>query len=325
MEATRGIPRLSVNQRAQHAVLGAAVIFALGTGLAAGLHPATAGRAQPLHVGAGLLAFAALAYHAVYLAVRGYVEGRGWSTLPLRWTGADTTAAAAELRAIAGSGPRPSGGEYRVTQKLLYWWTGAAVGVVGATGIGLGYWETLGTLARLPGLAALHRGFALLLLASLLWHLYGVFTWAGRWRPEWSWLTGELDEGKARLKVPGALQRRRALEAEESGAAGGSNEERSRERQAGERAEVEAELEKGNRLALQEQYVEALYHYRRALELFPGYSQARYNMARVLARMGERESAREAYLLFLAAEPFHPLARKAQEAIEELSAGGGAP
>ena len=48
-------------------------------------------------------------------------------------------------------------------------------------------------------------------------------------------------------------------------------------------------------------------------------------MARVLARMGEREMAREAYQQFLAADPFHPLARKAQEAIRELDAGGGQP
>ena len=86
---------------------------------------------------------------------------------------------------------------------------------------------------------------------------------------------------------------------------------------------MQEELEKGNRFALEERYVEALYHYRRALDLYPDYSQARYNMARVLARMGEREMAREAYQQFLAADPFHTLARKAQEAIRELDAGAG--
>jgi tetratricopeptide (TPR) repeat protein len=88
---------------------------------------------------------------------------------------------------------------------------------------------------------------------------------------------------------------------------------------------VQQELEKGNRSALEERYVEALYHYRRALELYPDYSQARYNMARVLARMGEREMAREAYQQFLAADPFHNLAGKAQEAIREIDAGTGQP
>ena len=86
---------------------------------------------------------------------------------------------------------------------------------------------------------------------------------------------------------------------------------------------MQEELEKGNRFALEERYVEALYHYRRALELYPDYSQARYNMARVLVRMGEREMAREAYQQFLATDPFHRLARKAQEALRELDAGAG--
>lgn len=46
-------------------------------------------------------------------------------------------------------------------------------------------------------------------------------------------------------------------------------------------------------------------------------------MARVLARMGEREMAREAYQQFIATDPFHSLARKAQEAIRDLDAGAG--
>ena len=86
---------------------------------------------------------------------------------------------------------------------------------------------------------------------------------------------------------------------------------------------MQAELELGNRLALEERYVEALHHYRRALELYPGYSQALYNAARVLALMGEREMARETYRQFLDADPFHPLARKAQAAIRELAGDGG--
>ena len=71
-----------------------------------------------------------------------------------------------------------------------------------------------------------------------------------------------------------------------------------------EKAEVQEELEKGNRFALEERYVEALFHYRRALELYPDYSQARYNMARVLARMGEREMARDGYQRLSRRRPF---------------------
>jgi hypothetical protein len=48
-------------------------------------------------------------------------------------------------------------------------------------------------------------------------------------------------------------------------------------------------------------------------------------MARVLARMGERELALETYLQFLEADPFHPLAQKAHEAVRELEKEGERP
>ena len=49
-----------------------------------------------------------------------------------------------------------------------------------------------------------------------------------------------------------------------------------------------------------------------------GYSQARYNMAVVLRKMGERSMAVENFREFLRDDPFHPLARKAQEFIAEI-------
>ncbi len=218
--------------------------------------------------------------------------------------------------------PPPEDDEYRPSQKALYWWTLAALALLGATGIVVGFWGRFGSLSLLPQLAALHRGCALLLLVSILWHLYGVLTWEGRWWPEWSWITGELATEKAKLKFPGAWGRHLSEESARADAEA-TPEEKARERQSQEKVQVEEELEKGNRFALEERYVEALYHYRRALELYPDYSQARYNMARVLARMGEREMAREAYQQFIAADPFHSLARKAQEAIRDLDAGAG--
>jgi cytochrome b subunit of formate dehydrogenase len=315
------ILRLSPNQRAQHALLSLTIFGALGTGLVLGRPPGTgAAAAGAWHMAAGLGSLGLLGYHLLYLVVLGYLESRGWASFPLRWNGNDFTAAVAAGSILLGrTEEQGEAGEYRFSQKALYWWTIAALVVLGATGLGVGYWSSFGTLPLLPRLAALHRGCALLLLASVLWHLYGVLTWEGRWWPEWSWITGALDADKARLKVPGAW-RRQIKEDSERAAAGAavSPEETTRVRQTQEKAQVQEDLERGNRLAHEERYVEALYHYRRALESYPGYSQARYNMARVLARMGEREMAREAYREFLAADPFHPLARKAQEALREL-------
>ena len=326
MEA--GLPRLNLNQRVQHGLLVITVGGALATGLALG-RPLGAGASaiHRWHVAAGMGALALLGYHLLYLAVRGYVESRGWVAFPLRWRGDDFAAAVAAAGHVFGGGePPPAQGDYRPSQKALYWWTVAALALLGATGVGMAFWTRFGSISVLPQLAGLHRGIALLALASGLWHLYGVLTWAGGWCPEWSWATGTMPVEKARCKLPGALDRHLSEESRRVGPGGDAGpEERARERQSQEKEQVQEELEKGNRFALEERYVESLYHYRRALELYPDYSQARYNMARVLARMGEREMAREAYRQFLATDPFHPLARKAQEAIRELESGGGEP
>lgn len=317
------LPRMNLNLRVQHGLLVLCVVTAIATGLLReGGHGAEAVR---WHLIAGFGALALLFYHLLYLVVRGYVESRGWGTFPLRWERADWTLAAAEARFLFGRAPeRPEAGEHRAGQKAFYWWTGISLAVVCASGVAVEYWERFGAglIARLPALAAAHRGFALLLLATALWHLYGALTWAGRWMPDLSWASGLLAPDLASRKVPGAWRRHLAAEAELASAPREAEpEERRRERLEREKQEVESALEAGNRLALEERYVEALYHYRRALELYPGYSQARYNMARVLARMGENQMAVEAYRLFLEHDPFHPLARKAQEAVRELQEG----
>lgn len=321
-----GMPRMNLNQRAQHGLLLLAIGGALFSGLASG-RPFEAGGSsiRTWHLLAGFGAIGILGYHLLYLAVRGYVESRGWAGFPLRWSDGDFASVLAGTRSVlGGAAAPPEADEYRPTQKAFYWWTLTALALLGASGVCVGFWGRFGSLALLPQLAALHRGCALLLLVSILWHLYGVLTWEGRWWPEWSWITGSLAAEKAMVKVPGAWRRHLGEEAARADAGVGvAPEEKARERQSQEKAQVQEELEKGNRFALEERYVEALYHYRRALELYPDYSQARYNMARVLARMGEREMAREAYQQFLAADPFHTLARKAQEAIRELDARGG--
>ncbi len=320
-----GLPRMNLNQRAQHGLLLLAVGGALASGLALNRPFGTgASFVRTWHLLAGFGAIGLLGYHLLYLAVRGYVESRGWTGFPLRWSGGDVEALLAGTRFLFGKRETPPEiDEYRPSQKVFYWWTLAVLALLGATGSGAGFWGRFGTLSLLPQLAALHRGCGLLLLISILWHLYGVLTWQGRWWPEWSWIDGGLDAAKAELKVPGAWRRHRGRLEEIAAGGEPSPEQRERTRLTRERDEVQEELEKGNRFALEERYVEALYHYRRALELYPDYSQARYNMARVLVRMGEREMAREAYRQFLAADPFHALAGTAQDAIRELDAQDG--
>jgi tetratricopeptide (TPR) repeat protein len=321
------LPRMNLQQRLQHGLFALAVCGAFATGALLVRPIAGGGAARAVHLFSGFGALALLCYHLLYLVVRGYVEARNWSALPLRWTREDWEAVAAEIRFLAGrAAVRPEAGEFRVSQKAFYWWCLAAAGTLAASGIGIIFWEHLGTLRLLNPLAQAHRGCALIFLATCLWHLYGVLVWEGRWWPEWSWLGGSLDGEKAQRKLPGAWRRHIAeQEALAAAARVASPDDLARARQLQQKEEVQAELELGNRLALEERYGEALHRYRRALELYPGYSQALYNMARVLALMGERRMACETYRQFLDADPFHPLARKAQAAILELGEGRDGP
>jgi tetratricopeptide (TPR) repeat protein len=323
--APASLPRLDLHQRVQHALLALFVLAALASGLMLGPGAGHAARFAPgvlgrLHLLGGATALAILVYHGISLLVIAYLEGGEWADFPMRLGAEDAAAAGAELGFLLGRRPeRPEADEFRVSQKAMYWGTAALLAGAGVTGAGLVLWDRLGTLGSLSLLADIHRGCALLLLGALLWHLYGAFVRDGAWSPEWSWVTGRMDTGRAAQRVQG-FHRRRLREEEEREASlhGRGREEAEEERRLLEVEEVQAALALGNQLALEEKFVDALYHYRRALELYPGYAQARYNMARVLARMGERAMAREAYAQFIESDPFHPLAGKAREALAEL-------
>ena len=85
MTAVEGaLPRLSLQQRLQHGLFALAVGVALATGLLSGGTIAAGGTVRVWHLLSGFCTLGLLCYHLLYLAVRGYVEGHGWSSLPLR-------------------------------------------------------------------------------------------------------------------------------------------------------------------------------------------------------------------------------------------------
>ena len=106
-----GLPRMNLNQRAQHGLL----LLTVGGALASGLvldrpFGAGASSARAWHVLAGFGALGLLGYHLLYLIVRGYVESRGWADFPLRWGGGDFEAALAGMRFLLGGGAAPPAG-----------------------------------------------------------------------------------------------------------------------------------------------------------------------------------------------------------------------
>ena len=318
------LPRLNLHLRLQHGVLTLAALSALATGLGISFDFVPGDLRFDLwyriHLWAGLAAGGVVVYHLLYLMVRGYVEGMNLPAFPLVWRKEDWAEIRGQLLHVWGGGPRPDAGRFRASQKALYWGTALLVAALFLTGIAISYWEFFSSsslLSALSALAHLHRGLALIFLAVTLWHLYGTLTWAGAWNPQWTWLTGSISGDLAKEKVPGFFGDWLVEEKRREGLHRKSGEE-DEEETVRDRVAVEEDLQEGNRLAKEEKFVDALYHYRRALERYPGYSQARYNMAVVLRKMGERAMAVENFRQFLQDDPFHPLARRAQEFIAEI-------
>jgi len=321
------LPRMSLHQRLQHGVLVLTALGALGTGYVISGSPVPArvdfDLCYRIHQWSGTAALTLIGYHAVYLFVRGYIEGRSWSTFPLGWAKGDWTNLRRQAGYVLGGGDeRPEADLFRPSQKALYWGTGLLLAGLSLTGVGVGLWEHFTSYNFLPAvglLAQLHRGLALLLLAVTLWHLYGVLTWEGRFMPQWTWITGSMSEELAAAKVAGHYRAHRVQEEERLASISKKTDEDEEEIERHlEKETVEEELKAGNMLAKEEKYVDALFHYRRALERYPGYSQARYNMAIVLRKMGERAMAVENFRQFVEDDPFHPLARSARESIAEI-------
>jgi cytochrome b subunit of formate dehydrogenase len=320
---------MNFHLRLQHGVLIISVLTSLVTGIgsvyglsaAVGINFETWLRA---HRWTGSTAAVLVFYHVFYLFVRGYVEGHGWHSFPLVWKKSDWMELKGQFRYLLTRETRPpEAGRYRASQKALYWGTAALVPAIAVPGLLITYWESLRGFALLPHLGLLaqfHRGFALLLLAFSLWHLYGAFTLEGAWNPQWTWLTGTISEETARSKVTGFYHDfQRQEEARLASRQKKSVDEEEEEARKIAKENVELDLQEGNRLAKEEKFVDAIFHYRRALERYPGYSQARYNMGIVLRKMGERAMAADEFRCFVRDDPFHPLAREAQKYIAELT------
>ncbi len=252
------------------------------------------------------LALAAWGLHLVRVCLA-WLDGRNpWDLVPRP---SDLREAWEDLREGVGpDAPEAGRGRYSYRERTPY----------GAFQLALPLLCTTGWVVSHPGAAAgwlgagglvsaseFHAALGLLTIPFLLWHVYfahlqpAALYWNG------AWITGKVPWGRLEAMWPGWAREITAEVLPE-----GVEEPES--------PSVQSLLEEGNRAAREGRYGEAASAYEEALRLYPGYSQALYNLGVARARQGERDSASEALERFLEQDPFSPVAGRARDLLDEL-------
>ena len=252
------------------------------------------------------LALAAWGLHLVRVCLA-WLDGRNpWGLVPRL---SDLREAWEDLREGVGpDAPEAARGRYSYRERTPYGALQLALPLLCVTGWAVSHpgvaagWIGAGGLVSVSGF---HAALGLLTIPFLLWHVYfahlqpAALYWNG------AWLTGKVPWGRLEAMWPGWA---REITAEVL--PGGVEEP--------EAPSVQSLLEEGNRAAREGRYGEAAGAYEEALRLYPGYSQALYNLGVARARQGERARASEALERFLEQDPFSPVAGRARDLLTEL-------
>ncbi len=255
------------------------------------------GGAATAHGVFATLAAAAWILHLVRVCLE-WLEGRNpWGLVP-------RPSDAADLARALVRGPDPGRERYSYRERLSYAAFLVAVPALVATGWAVGHPAAAVVALGPDGLLAtarVHAAVGGLALPAVLWHLYFAVLAPEKlwWNP--GWLTGRVPWSLARRAWPGWTAR---IEAELAPAG---------DRQPDEVPSVQDLLEAGNRAARTGDLTAAAAAFQEALDLYPGYPQARFNLGVALLRAGDRDGARDALLGFLEQDPFGPAADRARE------------
>jgi len=234
-----------------------------------------------------------------------WLEGRNpWGLLPR------PTDLVSLLRALAPFGPPERRGRYSHQERLAYLGFAVVVPALLVTG----WVEAHPTWAvRWIGPAGLmtaartHAALGLAALIPLGWHLFFALLAPEKlpWNP--AWITGRAPLTLAERSWPAWVEEAEAPEAVAEAAP----------------PSVEDLLEAGNAAARARDWDTAAAAYREALSLYPGYSQALFNLGLVCRRAGRHEECRRALERFLEQDPFSPVAPRAREILARLEEDRG--
>lgn len=279
-------------------------------GLALGLGP-WAGAAAAAHGGLAALAGFAGALHLVRVTLVWLDGGSPWGLVPRPRDLADLGRTLLGVLGLARRGPERDRFGYR--ERMAY--AGFALGLpvllasgwlVSHPAWAVGWIGPRGLVAA----ARVHAGAGLALCLPLGWHLYFAVLAPEKLWWNGAWITGRVRWATARRSWPAWARRVWGEVAPGDEASPPS---------------VEALLEEGNAAARAGDWAAAARAYREALRLYPGYSQALFNLGVVCSRAGDREGAREALGRFLEQDPFSPVAPRARDLLTRLGAGEGDP
>ncbi|GAB6061288.1 tetratricopeptide repeat protein [Deferrisoma palaeochoriense] len=307
---TRPRPRtvevLDPVDRGLHFMATAGVLGALATGPA--LETPALGAGWPvdpgfLHGVSAFLVALAAGLHLVRVALW-WLEGRNpWGLVPRPGDLADLVRAC-----LPWAKPPPRG---RFSHRERFGYLGFWIGLLG---LGITGWavahpgvvvEGVGP-ANLVRAARIHSALGLGLLLPLGWHLY--FALVAPEKLPWNaaWITGRVSWYLAARAWPTWVgETERPAEEEPRPPS------------------VEDLLARGNQAAREGRWDEAAAAYREALALYPGYSQALFNLGAVYAKAGRTADARETLERFLEQDPFSPAAPRARELLSSLGVDRG--
>ena len=82
---------------------------------------------------------------------------------------------------------------------------------------------------------------------------------------------------------------------------------------------LEDYLNEGNELAKNKSYAEAIEKYKEAINIYPNYSQARFNLGVVYKKNNEFAEAINAFKEFIAMDPFNVMVAPAKKGVIELT------
>jgi tetratricopeptide (TPR) repeat protein len=211
----------------------------------------------------------------------------------------------------------PRRGRFNYRERFSYTVFLSALPLMAVTGLAFGQPARFHGLLGNGGLmaaASLHAGLGLGLVLVLAWHLFFALLQPGMLWMNLSWITGRLPWEKVERVRPdwaaeilGGFGEETVLSAPEPDEA----------------VSAEDLLNRGNEAARQGKFRVAVQFYDQALALYPGYSQALFNLGVALCRLNERDRAREVLQHYLAEDQFGSMSDQARMLLRRLGVSTG--